>query len=79
VELPRTEADGIGLCLSCAHAQIVPSRKSTFYLCRLSGSDPRFRKYPVLPVLACSGFAPSSGRCPDPLEEIEREPEKGGA
>jgi hypothetical protein len=45
-----------GLCNSCVHAQIVTSSKgSTFYLCRLSETDPRFRKYPVLPVERCSG------------------------
>ena len=46
-----------GLCLSCEHAQIVTSaRQSTFYLCRLSATDPRFAKYPVLPVRTCSGY-----------------------
>jgi hypothetical protein len=46
-----------GLCASCVHAQIVTSSKgSTFYLCRLSETDPRFRKYPVLPVEHCSGY-----------------------
>jgi hypothetical protein len=46
-----------GLCASCVHAQtITSSRESVFYLCRLSFTDPRFRKYPPLPVLACSGY-----------------------
>jgi hypothetical protein len=34
------------------------SRGSTFYLCRLSLSDPRFPRYPPLPVLSCAGFVP---------------------
>jgi hypothetical protein len=49
-----------GLCASCVHAQIVTSSKgSTFYLCRLSETDPGFRKYPVLPVERCSGYEKS--------------------
>ncbi|MGH9307989.1 MAG: hypothetical protein ACRD1U_01350 [Vicinamibacterales bacterium] len=38
--------------------QIVTSaRGSRFYLCRLSITDPRFPKYPALPVLACDGYS----------------------
>jgi len=49
-----------GLCASCRFADVVTSSKaSTFYKCRLSETDPSFRKYPVLPVLSCSGFHPS--------------------
>jgi len=59
--IPLSNADAanarVGLCASCLHAQrIVSSKGSTFYLCRLSAIDPRFRKYPVLPVRACSGY-----------------------
>jgi hypothetical protein len=46
----------VGLCLTCRHARIVESRTSRFWLCRLSASDPRFPKYPRLPVLACDGY-----------------------
>jgi hypothetical protein len=50
----------VGLCASCVHASIVTSSKgSTFYLCRLSETDPHFRKYPVLPVRSCSGYQPA--------------------
>lgn len=46
-----------GLCATCAHVQIVSSSKgSTFFLCTLSETDPRFRKYPALPVLSCAGY-----------------------
>jgi hypothetical protein len=39
--------------------QIVRSaRGSEFVLCRLSFSDPRFPKYPPLPVLECAGYQP---------------------
>lgn len=31
-------------------------RGSRFYLCELSKEDPRFRKYPVLPVRVCEGY-----------------------
>ena len=47
----------IGLCEDCANAKIVRSdRDSVFYQCRLSATDPRFPKYPRLPVLTCSGY-----------------------
>jgi hypothetical protein len=46
-----------GLCATCVHAQIVTSaRGSTFSLCKLSFSDPRFPKYPPLPVRECDGY-----------------------
>jgi hypothetical protein len=32
------------------------SRGSDFYLCRLSFSDGRFSRYPVLPVEECVGY-----------------------
>jgi len=48
-----------GLCSACLHVQLVhSSRGSTFYLCRLSLSDPRFPRYPPLPVVSCAGFVP---------------------
>ncbi len=50
--------DPIGLCATCRNARIVQSaRGSTFYLCRLAEIDPRFAKYPRLPVLRCAGYA----------------------
>jgi hypothetical protein len=46
-----------GLCASCIHARKVESEHgSRFYLCELSKSDPRFAKYPRLPVMECSGY-----------------------
>src|SRR5207237_6110552 len=56
-----------GLCIRCRHARPVTSaRGSTFWRCGLSEVDPRFPKYPRLPVEQCSGFEhdpplPSSG------------------
>jgi hypothetical protein len=53
-----------GLCSGCAHVQVITTdRGSQFYLCLLSRVDPRFPKYPRLPVLQCAGYTPraSSG------------------
>ncbi len=57
---PRPSSDPVaGLCAECAHARRIEShRRSVFYLCCRSMSDPSFAKYPRLPVLACSGFEP---------------------
>jgi hypothetical protein len=55
----RQVSNPAGLCSRCVHVQLVHSaRGSTFYLCRLSFTDPRFPRYPPLPVLACGGFQP---------------------
>jgi hypothetical protein len=49
--------DPIGLCAACRHARVIRSvRGSTFYLCQLAETDPRFAKYPRLPVLRCTGY-----------------------
>ena len=55
--MAATPTHRAGLCASCRFAEIVnSSRGSTFYLCRLSEIDPAFRRYPILPVLRCSGY-----------------------
>lgn len=47
----------IGLCAACRHARVTGNtRGSRFYLCQLAETDPRFPKYPHLPVHQCSGF-----------------------
>jgi hypothetical protein len=52
--VPRERA---GLCADCVHARGVESgRGSQFLLCELSRSDPRFTKYPRLPILSCPGY-----------------------
>ncbi len=49
----------LGLCATCRHAQrIVSSRGSEFTLCGRSKTDPRYAKYPPVPVLRCPGFEP---------------------
>jgi hypothetical protein len=46
----------VGLCASCRHARrIVSQRGSQFWLCGRAATDPRYRKYPPLPVLGCAG------------------------
>ena len=52
------QPEAAGLCPRCANVQLIRSAKgSTFLLCRLSASDPRFPRYPPQPVAACGGFA----------------------
>ncbi len=51
-----------GLCARCRHARPATSQRgSTFWRCALSARDPRFPKYPRLPVLACVGYAAGGG------------------
>jgi hypothetical protein len=58
----------IGLCATCAHVSVIVSdRGSTFYACQRAKTDPRFPRYPRLPVVACFGYdeklcTPSSPR-----------------
>jgi hypothetical protein len=48
-----------GLCPRCVNVQVITSaRGSRFFLCKLSLTDPRFPKYPVIPVVECIGYEP---------------------
>ena len=47
-----------GLCATCVHRRLVSSQRSVFLLCGLSETDPRFPRYPPLPVVACDGYRP---------------------
>jgi hypothetical protein len=48
----------VGLCASCLYARAICSvRGSEFWLCEKSKVDPRFAKYPPLPMRACPGFS----------------------
>ena len=52
-------ADGIGLCAQCEFMRRIQSdRGSVFYQCQLSATNPKFPKYPRLPVLQCAGYDP---------------------
>jgi hypothetical protein len=47
----------VGLCQDCVHARRIASdRGSVFFLCQLALTDPRFKKYPRLPVISCIGY-----------------------
>jgi hypothetical protein len=46
-----------GLCDSCRHQRVVRNtRGSAFSRCELAKVDPRFPKYPRVPVLECAGY-----------------------
>ena len=64
---PLTRPAGpAGLCATCDHARLVTSaRHSTFVRCDLSATDPRFPKYPRLPVGRCEGFRPAESPAGD--------------
>lgn len=65
-----------GLCSVCRHHRVTGNRRgSRFYLCERSRSDPRFPRYPPLPVLSCRGFERAE---PDPWARLaEGEPGEG--
>ncbi|HEU5262949.1 MAG TPA: YciI family protein [Gemmatimonadales bacterium] len=50
-------AGRIGLCFTCRWMRAVTTRRgSTFFRCSLAETDPRFVRYPPLPVLSCPGY-----------------------
>jgi hypothetical protein len=58
-------APDFGLCDSCEHQRIVRSgRGSVFSLCERSFTDPRYHKYPPVPVVACPGFTQRASEPP---------------
>jgi hypothetical protein len=62
-----------GLCDSCRHQQIVRNtRGSVFSLCERSRTDPRFPRYPRVPVLECSGYEPEPGAGEEPPGGVPR-------
>ena len=73
----------VGLCASCAWVRLVKNRRgSTFYRCLRADSDPpdpRFVRYPPLPVLTCPGYERrgTAGPDPDPFAEPERDRDDG--
>ncbi len=50
------ESARVGLCATCRHARIVATPRSRFWLCGRAATDPRFVKYPRLPMLQCPGY-----------------------
>ena len=57
---------GAGLCDACRHQRLVPTRRSTFSMCERSRDDPRFPRYPALPVRSCAGHEAHAGSGPRP-------------
>lgn len=72
MDAPRTYTPPAGLCERCLNVKVVETRKgSRFYLCTLSDVDPRFPKYPRIPVLQCIGHVPAA----EPLFSSRESPE----
>lgn len=47
----------VGLCARCRHARRqANARGSVFWRCARAESDPRFERYPRLPVVRCPAF-----------------------
>ena len=44
-----------GLCERCRWARLVRTPRSAFWLCLRSREDPRYERYPRLPVTRCEG------------------------
>ena len=56
-EREKMNSDAVGLCATCTHSIVIETdRGSRFYLCERSKTDPRFPKYPPLPVVSCIGY-----------------------
>ena len=50
-----------GLCDTCKHQKLVRNtRGSVFSMCGRAKFDPRFAKYPRLPVRECPGYVKES-------------------
>lgn len=49
-----------GLCLECRHGRRIRGARSIFWLCERSRIDPRFPRYPRLPVRRCAGYEPQT-------------------
>lgn len=47
-----------GLCATCEHLRLLASKRSVFARCGLADADPRFLRYPPLPVRVCPGYRP---------------------
>ena len=49
-----------GLCARCRHLQVLRSKRSIFVRCARADDDPRFARYPRLPMQVCPGFEPAT-------------------
>jgi len=74
------EAEGVaaevGLCATCRHARVQSTaRGRSFWRCARADGDPRFMRYPPLPVRHCQGHearAPGSERSAGGATRSER-------
>ena len=54
-----SHSNGVGLCADCRHARRIEGRRgSSFLLCGRAAADPRYARYPTLPVVRCAGHEP---------------------
>ncbi len=60
----------LGLCATCQYQRTVGGARSIFSLCERSFTDPRFSKYPPLPVVRCGGHVARSLAPPGPPEKM---------
>jgi len=67
-----TERPFSGLCDSCLHQKLVPNtRGSVFSLCLRSRTDPRYPRYPSVPVARCPGHEPRDrGGADEPSAQV---------
>ena len=66
----QPEAALEGLCPLCIFVKVVMSdRGSRFLFCERSKIDPRFPRYPRLPVVSCPGYE-RAGPAPDAPPEV---------
>ncbi len=50
-------AESVGLCFTCRWTRPATNRRgSTFFRCARAETDPRFVRYPPLPVRECPGY-----------------------
>ena len=50
------DRERVGLCFTCQHVRPVRTdRGAVYYQCQRAATDPRYAKYPRLPVIHCPG------------------------
>jgi len=61
------EAAGPGLCTSCRYCNQTkhPRGGAPYYRCLRANEDPRYKRYPRIPVLECDGYEEDSGQVAD--------------
>ncbi len=65
--MPPDAPPEAGLCTSCQYIrEIVSGKGSRFYYCGRSVTDPRYPKYPRLPVRECAGYRASPPQDAEP-------------